>query len=145
MSEGWKEMPQSHFKYAPDIYGDFIEYEKKGISYHLIGIEAVDSQIMYRLLKTYENGHSIEYYFSAESHLFVMERRDFGIGKDMKQYFDWREVNGILFPHLFVVTNKIGLGQTHGAITKEIIINEPLDDSLFKEQTGLNKVINKNK
>ncbi|MBN1271348.1 MAG: hypothetical protein JXB26_03670 [Candidatus Aminicenantes bacterium] len=125
-SEGWKETPQSHFKYAPDIYGDFIEYEKKGISYHLLGIEAVDSQIMYRLLKTYEDGHTREYYFSAESCLFVMERRDYGIGKDMKQYFDWREVNGILFPHLFVITNKVGLGQTHGAITKEIIINKPL-------------------
>jgi hypothetical protein len=87
---------------------------------------------MYRVLKTYADGHSREYYFSAESGLFIMERRDFGIGKDIKQYFDWREVHGILFPHLFVVTNKVGLGHTHGAIIKEIKINESLDDSLFK-------------
>ncbi|MFC2133689.1 hypothetical protein ACFLTH_03655 [Bacteroidota bacterium] len=133
-SEGWNETPKSNFKYAPDIYGDFIEYEKKGIYYHLLGIEAIDSEVMYRLLKTYKDGHMIEYYFSAESYLFVMERRDFGIGKDIKQYFDWREVNGILFPHLFVVTSKVGLGHLHGAIIKEIKINEPLDDSLFKEQ-----------
>ena len=88
---------------------------------------------MYRLLKTYQDGHTRDYYFSAESHLFVMERRDFGVGKDIKQYFDWREVQGILFPHLFVVTIKAGLGYSHGAIIKEIKINEPLDDSLFKE------------
>ncbi|MGB7062065.1 MAG: tetratricopeptide repeat protein [Candidatus Zixiibacteriota bacterium] len=130
-SEGRKENPQSNFKYVPDIYGDFIDYKKRGISYKLLGIEALDSQVMYRLLKTYKDGHTREYYFSAESGLFVMERRDFGIGKDIKRYYDWREVEGILFPHLFVVTSKVGLGHSHGSIMKEIKINEPLDDSLF--------------
>jgi len=130
-SEGWKENPKSNFKYVPDIYGDFIDYRKRGISYNLLGIETLDSQVMYRLLKTYKDGHTREYYFSAESGLFVMERRDFGTGKDIKRYYDWREVEGILFPHLFVVTSKIGLGHSHGAITKEIKINESLDDSLF--------------
>jgi tetratricopeptide (TPR) repeat protein len=130
----WQETPRSNFKYAPDIYGDFIDYKKKGISYKLMGIEALDSQVMYRLLKTYKDGQSREYYFSAETGLFVMERRDFGIGKDIKRHYDWREVDGILFPFLFVVTNKIGLGNSHGGIIKVIKINESLDDSLFIKQ-----------
>ncbi|MEE9442079.1 MAG: tetratricopeptide repeat protein [candidate division Zixibacteria bacterium] len=132
-SEGWKENPQSNFKYFPDIYGDFIDYKERGISYKLLGIEAIDSRVMYRLLKTHKDGHTREYYFSAESGLFVMERRDFGIGKDIKRHYDWREVEGILFPHMFVVTSKVGLGNSHGAIIKEIKINETLDDSLFIE------------
>lgn len=132
-SEGWKENPQSNYRYVPDIYGDFIDYEKRGISYKLLGIEALDSQMMYRLLKTYKDGRTREYYFSAESGLFVMERRDFGIGKDIKRHYDSREIEGILFPHLSVVTNEVGLGHSHGAIIKEIKINESLDDSLFIE------------
>ena len=129
---GWQENPNSNFVYAPDIYGDFIDYEEKGISYELLGIESQDMQVLYRLLKTYQDGSQREYYFSAESRLFVMERRDFGVGKDIKRYYDWREVHNVRFPFLFVVTNRLGLGNSHGAITKEIKINEPLDESLFK-------------
>jgi len=133
-SEGWEENPQSNYRYASDIYGDFIDYENRGISYQLLGIEALDLQVVYCLLKTYKDGNTREYYFSAESGLFVMERRDFGIGKDIKRYYDWRAVDGILFPYLFVVTNKVGLGHSHGGIVKEIKINESLKDSLFMEQ-----------
>jgi len=133
-SEGWEENPQSNFRYAPDIYGDFVGYENKGISYKLLGIEALDSQVFYHLLKVHSDGHTRDYYFSAESGLLVMERRNFGIGKDIKRYYDWRDVKGILFPHLFVVTSEVGLGHSHGAIVKEIKVNERLDDTLFIDQ-----------
>ena len=54
------------------------------------------------------------------------------MGKDIKSYWDFRRVEGILFPFLFIVTLDTGFGQVHGAIIKEIEINLPLDDSLFK-------------
>jgi hypothetical protein len=132
--EDWEESPHSNALYAPDIHGDFIDYEEKGITYELLGVEVLDSQVLYCLVKTYRDGHRREYYFSPESGLFVMERRDFGIGKDVKRYYDWREVEGVLYPHVFVVTNRLGLGNAHGAIVKELVINEPLDASLFTRQ-----------
>ena len=133
-SEGWELETQHPFKYTPDIYSDFINYQDRGISYTLLGIEVLDSDVLYHLLKTYKDGHTRDYYFSAESGLFVMERRDWGIGKDIKRYFDWRKVEGVLIPYLFVVTNQGGIGHAHGTIIKDIKINTPLEDSLFKEQ-----------
>ena len=130
-SEGWTLDTRHPYKYTPDIYNDFINYQERGISYRLLGIEVLDSEVLYHVLKIHEDGHTRDYYFSAESGLFVMERRDWGIGKDIKRYFDWREVEGILIPHMFVVTNQGGLGHAHGAIIKDIKMNAPLDDALF--------------
>lgn len=129
----WEELKDSNWVYAPDIYGDFISYREKGITYDLLGIEAIDRHIYYHLVKKHADGEKRDYYFSAETGLFRMERRDFGVGKDIKSYWDYRRHEGILIPHLFVVTLGVGFGQTHGGILKEIGINVPLDDSLFRK------------
>jgi tetratricopeptide (TPR) repeat protein len=129
----WNELKTSNWDYTPDIYGDFIDYNKRGISYDLLGVEAIDRHIYYHLVKKYPDGEARDYYFSAETELFRMERRDFGVGKDIKSYWDHRHHEGILIPHLFVVTLDVGFGQTHGAILKDIKINVPLEDSLFRK------------
>jgi len=118
---------------VPDIYGDFIEYKTRGITYELLGIEAIDRHIYYHLVKKHTDGEKRNYYFSAETGLFRMERRDFGVGKDIKSYWDYRRHDGILIPHLFVVILDVGFGQTHGGILKEIKINVPIEDSLFRK------------
>jgi hypothetical protein len=117
--------------YMPDIYSDFIDYQKKGIAYDFVGVEAIDGEMLYRLQKTYKDGEERDYYFSAETGLFVMERRIFYAGKDIKRYFDYREVKGILIPHMFIVTYKAGLGRHHGGILTDIELNIPLDDEFF--------------
>jgi tetratricopeptide (TPR) repeat protein len=127
----WEELKDSNWVYVPDIYGDFIGYSEKGITYDLLGVEAIDRHIYYHLIKRHADGERRDYYFSAETGLFRIERRDFGVGKDIKSYWDYRRHEGILIPHLFVVTLDAGFGQTHGGILKEIEINVPLDDSLF--------------
>lgn len=129
----WEELTNSNWVYIPDIYGDFIDYRKRGITYNLLGVEAIDRHIYYHLVKKYADGESRDYYFSAETGLFRMERRDFGVGKDIKSHWDYRHHEGILIPHLFVVILDVGFGQTHGGILKDIKINIPLDDSLFRK------------
>jgi len=129
----WEELTDSNWTYVPDIYGDFIEYKTRGITYELLGIEAIDRHIYYHLVKKHADGKTRDYYFSAETGLFRMERRDFGVGKDIKSYWDYRRHEGILIPHLFVVILDVGFGQTHGGILKEIKINVPLEDSLFRQ------------
>jgi tetratricopeptide (TPR) repeat protein len=129
----WEELTGSSWAYVPDIYGDFIDYSTRGITYQMLGIEAIDGHIYYHLLKKHADGETRDYYFSAETGLFRMERRDFGAGKDIKSYWDYRRHGGILIPHLFVVILDAGFGHTHGGIFKEIKINGPLEDSLFRK------------
>ena len=129
----WKELKGSNWVYVPDIYGDFIDYDTRGITYDLQGIEAIDRHIYYHVVKKHADGEKRDYYFSAETGLFRMERRDFGVGKDIKSYWDYRRHEGILIPHLFVVILDVGFGQTHGGILKDIKINVPLEDSLFRQ------------
>ena len=129
----WEELTDSNWVYVPDIYGDFIDYSSRGITYDLLGVEAIDRHIYYHLVKKHADGETRDYYFSAETGLFRMERRDFGVGKDIKSYWDYRHHEGILIPHLFVVILDAGFGQTHGGILKEIKINVPLEDSLFRK------------
>jgi hypothetical protein len=132
--DGWKELTGSNWAYVPDIYGDFIDYGPKGIAYSLIGVEAIDRHIYYHLLKRYADGEERDYYFCAKTGLFRMERRDYGFGKDIKSHWDYRRRAGVLIPHLFIVTLEVGFGQTHGAILKDIRINVPLPDSLFRRE-----------
>ncbi len=129
----WQELTDSNWQYIPDIYGDFIGYSARGITYDLLGIEAIDRHIYYHLVKKHEDGETRDYYFSAETGLFRIERRDFGVGKDIKSHWDYRHHEGTLIPHLFVVTLDVGFGQTHGGILKEIKINIPLEDSFFRK------------
>jgi len=131
---GWKELTGSNWAYVPDIYGDFIEYRPRGITYTLLGVEAIDRHIYYHLVKKYKDGEERDFYFCAETGLFRMERRDFGVGKDIKSYWDYRRHKGILIPHLFIVILEAGFGQIHGAILKDIRINVPLEDSLFRRE-----------
>jgi tetratricopeptide (TPR) repeat protein len=133
VSEKWEELTKSNWSYTPDIYGDFIDYGERGITYDLLGVEAIDRHIYYHLVKKYADGETRDYYFSAESDLFRMERRDFGVGKDVKSHWDYRHHEGILMPHLFVVILDVGFGQTHGGILKDIKINVPLEDSIFRK------------
>jgi tetratricopeptide (TPR) repeat protein len=129
----WEELANSSWAYMPDIYEDFIDYSARGITYRLLGLEAIDRRIYYHLVKKYADGEERDFYFSADSGLFRMERRDFGAGRDIKSYWDHRRHKGILIPHLFIVILETGFGQTHGAIIKDIKINVPLEDSLFHE------------
>ena len=129
----WEEQTGSNWIYVPDIYGDFIDYSARGISYKLLEIEAIDRHIYYHLVKKFKDGETRDYYFSAETGLFRMERRDFGVGKDIKSYWDYRHHEGILVPHLFIVMLDVGFGQTHGGILKDIKINVPLEDALFRK------------
>jgi tetratricopeptide (TPR) repeat protein len=129
----WQELTDSPWIYTPDIYGDLVDYSPRGITYGLLGIEAIDQHIYYHLAKKFADGETRDCYFSAETGLFRMERRDFGVGKDIKSYWDYCHHDGILIPHLFVVIWGVGFGHTHGGILKEIKINVPLDDSLFRK------------
>lgn len=129
----WEEQSGSSWAYVPDIYEDFIDYGASGITYDLLGVEAIDRHVYYHLLKSHADGEKRDYYFSAETGLFRMERRDFGAGRDIKSHWDYRRHEGILIPHLFVVIQEVGFGQTHGGIVKDIKINVPLEDSLFRK------------
>ena len=129
----WEEQSGSSWAYVPDIYEDLIDYSTRGITYDLLGVEAIDRHVYYHLLKSHADGEKRDYYFSAETGLFRIERRDFGAGRYIKSHWDYRRHEGILIPHLFVVILETGFGQTHGGIVKDIKINVPLEDSIFRK------------
>lgn len=131
VDSGWEKQARHPMRYMPNIYKDFINYRDRGIVYKNAGLEAIDGDVFYHLIKIYPSGEKRHFYFSADTGLLMMARRIFGGSLDIKRICDYRRVAGILYPHLEVITSKVGMGGFHGSRVIDIQINNPLDNSLF--------------
>ncbi len=110
-----------------------VVYENSGVSLNLTGIENIDGVNAYVVEITYKGGAKVTDYFSAESGLKIRRTRtqqgpqgEIVVPVDFK---DYKEVNGVLFPHTQIYP--IGGGVKLEASITSIEINTGVEDSKF--------------
>ncbi len=105
-------------------------YEKLGVKASLEGIELVNGKKAYRIDIEYPSGSKKTVYFDKESKLKVRElefQNEMTLTKDIA---DYKEVNGILFPHNNTVTGMMPVPLV--LKTSDIQINTDISEELFK-------------
>ena len=127
---GWREQtPTQAWQQAFSITLDVLDYHLKGITYELVGTEAVEGATLYKVRKTLNNGDAVFVYFDIASGLLVMESDSVNGFSQSNLFFDYRDVAGVQLPHMRVRVAEI-LKTPHIAII-EYEANLPLDESLF--------------
>lgn len=108
---------------------DLVSYDKKKVSYELLGTVPLEGSALYKLRKTLSTGKEVFVYFSIETGLLMMEEEFGDDGWKANLYFDHREVAGVKLPHMRVRVADV-LKTAHVALLS-YQANEPLEDSLF--------------
>jgi zinc protease len=101
-----------------------LDYASHGIKTQLLGMEQVNDKGCYKLLVTYPNGMTDTDYFDAQSNLRVRSIGESG----MKDLADYKEVDGILFPH--TMSQEMG-PQTMKLSVASITLNSKIKDDMF--------------
>jgi Outer membrane lipoprotein-sorting protein len=113
---------------------DFIDFKKKGYEVTLLGTEEVDGIKCFKIQRTNkkENTKTL-HFFDAETYLLVLEISYKTMDQktiESKSYTgDYHDVDGLMFP--FFEETKIGDQTVEKSTIQKIILNEPMDDSLF--------------
>jgi outer membrane lipoprotein-sorting protein len=130
--DGWRKIDELDYLRIPDIDGDFIRYQDRGITFTYLGVETFGSSTFSHLKKTHKDGSESAYYFSTETDLLSMMSNETPIGTVRSVLWDYRRVAGVLIPHVMVVSEGPITG-LHGTVYEEVRVNVPLPDSLFIE------------
>lgn len=118
-----------------DIDGPLMDYKAKGHKAELLGKEKVEGSDAYKLKLTLKNGVIRTFYIDAEHFLEIKEeskRTIRGTETDGDTiYGDYKEVDGMMFPHSIDGGQK-GNPQRQKLAVEKIEINVPLDATRFK-------------
>jgi hypothetical protein len=100
----------------------------------MLGFEVFHDAPVYRLRRTFADGRQEELLFSAEKGYLTEIYSEYPVdGPVMKSYaslWDYQEAGKVEIPHVFI-RNVGPLGPPHGVVIEKVVINPPLDDSLF--------------
>jgi hypothetical protein len=117
------------------IDNNFIDYKKRGISYEYIRLEGfvTEPHVYYHLRRTCPDGFVEDLYFDVETGLLHgVWPTNSPRGNNPRFYYDYRDVGGILYPHLdmrvFDTANP-----PHLFIIEEVRINEDFGSDFFTE------------
>lgn len=112
-----------------------LKYEEIGVETKLIGIEKVDVADAYAVEVTYPSGTKVTQYYDVESGFKIRQTR---VAKTPQgempmstEFGDYKEVNGIYFPHL--VVQPMGGGMKMNIKTESIEVNPEISDDTFKQ------------
>ena len=115
------------------IFMPELDYPAAGFTLKLLSMEKVDGKDAYKLEVTDPSGSSsLEYYDAGTGYKVMEESTQESPGGPVVQsskYEDYREVDGIMFPHRIVI--HVG-PQTITARVDSIALNSGLADSLFR-------------
>lgn len=118
-----------------DLDGPLIDYKAKGHAVELLGKEAVEGADAYKLKVTQKNGVVRTIFIDAEAFLQVKEESKRTIrGTEMDTdtiLGDYKEVDGIMFPHS-VDSGAKGQPQRQKMVIDKIELNVPIEDARFK-------------
>jgi len=115
------------------IDGNFIDYKKRGITYTYIGLEGflTEPRVYYHLRRTFPDGEIEDLYFDIESGLLH------GIwptstprGDSPRFYYDYRDVGGILYPHVRMRVFNMA-NPPHLFLIEEVKINKDFGENFF--------------
>ncbi|MBL6446363.1 insulinase family protein [Fulvivirga sp. 29W222] len=111
-----------------------LKYDEIGIKVKLTGIEKVDTKNAYAVEVTYPSGAKVTQYYDTESGFKIRQTR---VAKTTQgevpmstDYSEYKEVDGIYFPHLIV--QPMGGGMKMNIKTESIEINPDISDDTFK-------------
>jgi outer membrane lipoprotein-sorting protein len=118
-----------------DMDGPLMDYKSKGHTVELLGKETADGTECYKLKLTQKDGSVTVYYFDAESFLGVKQESKRTVrGSEVENETivgDWKQVDGVMYPHSIDAGQKGGQMRQKMAIQK-IDVNVPIDDARFK-------------
>jgi hypothetical protein len=118
-----------------DIDGPLVDYKEKGHSLELVGRDKVGEAEAWRLKLTLKNGTVRDVYLDAGSFLeiqTVSKRTIRGMALEAESRLeDYREVGGILFPHL-IRSGAKGRPERQSLIVEKIEVNPVLEDAHFR-------------
>ncbi|MBI5917476.1 MAG: insulinase family protein [Bacteroidetes bacterium] len=104
-------------------------YEKLGVKVELKGMELIDGKKAYQIAIEYPSGSKKTHYFDVETSLKVKEIEDKEGTTVTNDISDYKEVNGIKFPHTVTITGLAPMPLT--MTTKSVTVNGEMDTSLF--------------
>jgi hypothetical protein len=129
--DAWWATSLSHYR----IDGNFIDYENRGIAYEYVGLEGFESEpnVYYHLRRTFPDGFIEELYFDVETGLLHGVWPTSSPRKhDPLFYYDYRDVGGILVPHMWVRALD-NVGPPHILVIEEVRVNEDFGEDFFTE------------
>jgi hypothetical protein len=118
----------NQFKRKADMDGPFIESSSKGIGIKYLGKERFEFSQLHHLEVSFKDGTKKHYYFEHDSGLltivkepsFLLINNKISEGPtSIYYYYDYREVDGLKFPFLWVQTDK-NLEHMHVFIVEKI-------------------------
>ncbi|GGK82942.1 insulinase family protein [Rufibacter glacialis] len=116
-----------------DIWTSFLNYDQLGVKLALNQVEKVEGRDAYKLELTLPSGKKSYHYFDKETGLKVREvateQTSVGTANQTIDLKDYREVNGIKFPHQ--IDLHIG-NQVISSTVTSVEINKNLKDEVFK-------------
>lgn len=111
-----------------------LNYKELGIETKLTGIEKVDTQDAYAVEVTYPSGAKVTQYYNTESGFKIRQTRIANTPQGevpmSTEFGEYKEVNGIYFPHLIV--QPMGGGMKMNIKTESIEVNSKISDDTFK-------------
>ena len=149
-THGWKLRPTregypdfqpftaAELSYARDgqgIDGPLMDYQAKGVSVALDGVDEVDGNKAYRLSVRLPSGASHHVWIDAKSFLDIKSDREarnaFGMsGTVLVYYRDYRTIDGLQIPFLIESGGDAGK-TTDRMVIDKIALNPPLEDWMF--------------
>ncbi|MBC3540727.1 insulinase family protein [Rufibacter sediminis] len=116
-----------------DIWTSFLNYDQLGVKLALNQIEKVEGRDAYKLELTLPSGKKSFHYYDKETGLKIREvateQTSVGTANQTTDLRDYREVNGIKFPHQ--IDLHIG-SQVISTTVNSVEINKNLKDDVFK-------------
>jgi hypothetical protein len=137
-----------------DIAGPLVDYATKGHKTELIGKDAAEGRVCYKIKLTTQAGRETIYWIDAETYLLLKssaKARIMGVGrpgntnaandqKNVEQemftlYKDYRSVDGVQIPHVIQMKTSGGENRGGGDTTfDKIEINQPVDAKYYQPQ-----------
>jgi outer membrane lipoprotein-sorting protein len=116
-----------------DFDGPLVDYKQKGHTVEYMGKEDVEGTECHKLKLTLKDGRVRYMYFDPESFLLVkttsMIKRE-GVEESVDTFFaDYKEVNGLMFPHF--IENKSKQGPSQQYTSDKFELNVDVADSVF--------------
>ena len=121
-------MKEKELEKAKLVEGIFDELYFTNDQMELVSINSIDGSDVYKVKITKNDANSYRYYSMESGLLISIEEEDENKNITSRKYGDYRDVDGIMVPHLMQMNNA---GQELEFNTIEVLINIPLKDSDF--------------
>lgn len=111
----------------------FLDYDKKGVVITLLANEKINDKDTYHLSYQPTKGNNTEIWIDKSTDLVIKQKSVLN-GQESEYYFsNYTEIDGIKFPMYLEILNP-ATGKL-AIETKSIVLNSPVDDSIFNLST----------